>query len=223
MPAHPTNINCSLTQSISRANSPTPHRGCGASSRPAAPPPTAARIFAHRARPRRSGIVSVTTSSSSADFAMRSTAAPDSTGVRDVRHHRCAPSSFERLRRLTQRAGGVDHVVDEHAGLAATSPMMFITFDSFGARPALVDDRQSASSRRLASARARTTPPTSGETTIRFVVRLLPDVAQQHRRAHTRCRPGFRRIPGSGRRADRPSAPDRTPALADHVRPPAWP
>jgi hypothetical protein len=46
--------------------------------------------------------------------------------------------------------------------------MMFMTFDSFGARTALVDDREVRVVERLASARARTTPPTSGDTTIMF-------------------------------------------------------
>ena len=40
----------------------------------------------------------------------------------------------------------------------------------------------SASSRRFASALARTTPPTSGDTTIRSSILLLPHIAEQHRR-----------------------------------------
>ncbi len=49
--------------------------------------------------------------------------------------------------------------------LPSTSPMMFITFDSFGRGRRLSMMAKSASSRRFASARARTTPPTSGDTT----------------------------------------------------------
>src|SRR6185312_10735719 len=45
--------------------------------------------------------------------------------------------------------------------------MMFITSDSFARGRRLSMIARSASSRRLASARARTTPPTSGDTTIR--------------------------------------------------------
>ena len=52
--------------------------------------------------------------------------------------------------------------------LPATSPMMFITFDSFGRGRRLSMIARSASSSRFASARARTTPPTSGDTTIMF-------------------------------------------------------
>ena len=49
---------------------------------------------------------------------------------------------------------------------ASTSPMMFITVATFGRGRRLSMIARSASSRRLARARARTTPPTSGETTI---------------------------------------------------------
>ena len=63
----------------------------------------------------------------------------------------------------------------------STSPMMFITSDTlaFGRRLSMIARSESS---RLAIARARTTPPTSGDTTIRFVVVVLPQVAQQHRR-----------------------------------------
>ena len=44
--------------------------------------------------------------------------------------------------------------------------MMFITFDSFGRGRRLSMIARSASSRRLAKARARATPPTSGDTTM---------------------------------------------------------
>ncbi|EXI76561.1 MAG: hypothetical protein AW07_00510 [Candidatus Accumulibacter sp. SK-11] len=49
----------------------------------------------------------------------------------------------------------------------STSPMMFITSETlaFGRRLSMI---ARSHSRRFASARARTTPPTSGETTIRF-------------------------------------------------------
>ena len=49
----------------------------------------------------------------------------------------------------------------------STSPMMFITSDTFGRGRRLSMIARSDSSR-LASARARTTPPTSGDTTSRF-------------------------------------------------------
>ena len=67
--------------------------------------------------------------------------------------------------------------------LSLTSPMMFITVDSFGRGRRLSMIARSASSSRFAIARARTTPPTSGDTTIRLSFALMaPDVGQQHRR-----------------------------------------
>ena len=52
--------------------------------------------------------------------------------------------------------------------LPSTSPMMFITLDSLGRGRRLSMIARSASSSRWARARARTTPPTSGETTMIF-------------------------------------------------------
>ena len=63
-----------------------------------------------------------------------------------------------------------------------TSPITFITSDS-PARSRRLSTMASGALMRLASPRARTTPPTSGDTTIRLssVVALL-DVADHHRR-----------------------------------------
>jgi len=58
---------------------------------------------------------------------------------------------------------------------------MFITFDSF-AVGALVDNGQLRVVERLAKARARTTPPTSGDTTILFVYDCFQRITQQNRR-----------------------------------------
>jgi hypothetical protein len=86
---------------------------------------------------------------------------------------------FQRLGGLAQGAGGIDHVVDHEAGAAFTSPMMCITSDFIGLLAALVDDGQITSSC-LAKARARTTPPMSGETIMVFKA-LAFDVVDQHR------------------------------------------
>jgi hypothetical protein len=114
----------------------------------------------------RNGMVSVTTSSSSTEFVMRSTALPESTGCVQYASTRFAPFSFSANGGLAQRVRGVDHVVHDHAGAARDSPMMFITVDTFG-RGRRLSMIARSDSRRFASARARTTPPTSGETTMR--------------------------------------------------------
>ena len=63
----------------------------------------------------------------------------------------------------------------------STSPMMFITSETlaFGRRLSMIARSES---RRLAIARARTTPPTSGRDDEQVVVVLLPQVAEQDRR-----------------------------------------
>ena len=73
----------------------------------------------------------------------------------------------QRLGGVADRAAGIDDVVDQDADAPSTSPMMFITSDSPARSRRLSTMARSAPSR-LASARARTTPPTSGETTIRW-------------------------------------------------------
>ena len=66
-----------------------------------------------------SGMVSVTTSSSSCDLVMFSIAAPDSTGCVQYATTLIAPCVLQRRGRRAQRARGIDDVVDQHAGLAA--------------------------------------------------------------------------------------------------------
>ena len=51
-------------------------------------------------------------------FAMRSTAGPDSTGCVQYATTFSAPRSFSACAACAQRAGGVDHVVDDHARAA---------------------------------------------------------------------------------------------------------
>ena len=65
----------------------------------------------------------------------------------------------------------------------STSPMMFITSDSPAFSRRLSTIASGALSSRLARLRARTTPPTSGDTTIRFLARIARlDVRRHHRR-----------------------------------------
>ena len=65
----------------------------------------------------------------------------------------------------------------------STSPMMFITSDSPARSRRLSTIASGALSSRLARLRARTTPPTSGDTTIRFLVGVARlDVGGHHRR-----------------------------------------
>src|SRR5690606_42074580 len=114
-----------------------------------------------------SGMVSVTTSSSSEEVSMRSMAPPDSTGCVQYAYTAPAPRSF--------RAWAALHSVPAVSTMSSmmmqvrpsTSPMTFMTSDTLarGRREAVMDWPASSC---LASARARTTPPMSGDTTTRF-------------------------------------------------------
>ncbi len=126
------------------------------------------RMRLHFAASSPNGIVSVTTSSSSAEFAMRSTALPDSTGWVQYASTFSAPCSFNAFAAshsvlaVSTRSSTITQV------RPPTSPMMFITVATFGRGRRLSMIARSNSSR-FASARARTTPPTSGDTTTRFL------------------------------------------------------
>ena len=75
---------------------------------------------------------------------------------------------FDRDRSVGQRACGVDDVIDDHGLLCLrTSPTMFITSETFGAGSRLSMMARPAP-RRLLKARARSTPPASGDTTTQF-------------------------------------------------------
>ena len=79
----------------------------------------------------------------------------------------------------------------------STSPMMFMTSETPARSRRLSMIARSASSRR-AIVRARTTPPTSGETMTRSRRGVMvEDVLHQHRRGDRDCRSGCRRSPGS--------------------------
>ncbi len=90
----------------------------------------------------------------------------------------------QHLGRLAQRAGGVADVIDDDAGLVPiTSPITVISATS----PAF-SRRLSTMARgaliRVASSRARATPPTSGDTTIRLVhpaLEVVLDVQREDR------------------------------------------
>ena len=88
----------------------------------------------------RSGIVSVTTSSSSGDSLMRLIAGPESTGCVIAAETPVAPSSHQRARRLGQRARRVDDVVDDDAGAALHVADDVHHLGDVGAFAPLVDD-----------------------------------------------------------------------------------
>ena len=117
-----------------------------------------------------SGMVSVTTSSSSAEAEILSIAAPDSTGWVQYATTFKAPCCLSAAA-AAQSVPAVSTMSSTSTQvLPETSPMMFITVATlaFGRRLSMI--ARSASSSRLAIARARTTPPTSGETTMMLSV-----------------------------------------------------
>src|SRR5277367_157526 len=114
------------------------------------------------------GTVSVTTNSSSTDFEIESTALPDRMACVMYATTFCAPSFFSACAAMQSVPAVSTMSSTSTQVLPFTSPMMFITFDSFGRGRRLSMIARSASSRRFAKARARTTPPTSGDTTITF-------------------------------------------------------
>jgi len=125
------------------------------------------RSFLHDCPSARSGMVSVTTTSSSDESAIRCTAAPESTACVQYASTRVAPCSFSasEARHSVFAVSTMSSMITQVR--PSTSPMMFITSDTFGRGRRLSMIARSASSR-FASARARTTPPTSGDTTTRF-------------------------------------------------------
>src|SRR6185369_16133075 len=130
------------------------------------------RIFSHASASGLSGMVSVTTSSSITDAAMRLTAGPDSTACVQYATTRTAPCSFnafaasQSVFAVSTMSSMITHV------RPFTSPMMFITVATFGRGRRLSMIARSLSSR-FAIARARTTPPTSGDTTTWFLYPIL--------------------------------------------------
>ncbi len=98
---------------------------------------------------------------------MRSTAPPESTGCVQYATTRIAPSCFSACAALTSVLA-VSTMSSMMTQLRPfTSPITFITSETFGWGRRLSMIARS-DSRRFAIARARTTPPTSGETTSRF-------------------------------------------------------
>lgn len=73
---------------------------------------------------------------------------------------------LQRIGRVAQRSRAIGNVVDQMQNRSFTSPMMFITSDTPAFSRRLSTMASGASSIRFASPRARTTPPTSGETTV---------------------------------------------------------
>src|SRR3989441_3783018 len=122
--------------------------------------------LAHRRSLPLSGIVLVTTTSSNLDAFKRSRACPERTGCVQADQTRRAPCS---------RQAGAPWVIvpavsimssSSRASRPATSPMMCMTWDSLGPSRRLSMIARLACNR-LAKARARSTPPASGETTTR--------------------------------------------------------
>ena len=64
----------------------------------------------------------------------------------------------------------------------------------------------------LANARARSTPPASGETTVRFGIFSSFQVFNQDGQSHIDDRPGYQKIPESDLHADPWKESDRVPA-----------
>ena len=114
-----------------------------------------------------SGIVSVTTISSMSDEAIRATAPPERTGCVQYATTLRAPCSFSAVAAL-QSVFAVSTMSSMITQVRpSTSPMMFITSATFafGRRLSMIARSESS---RFAIARARTTPPTSGETISRL-------------------------------------------------------
>ena len=124
------------------------------------------RIRVHACASGDSGIVSVTTISSMSDEAIRATAPPESTGCVQYAITFLAPFSFNAVAALHSvfAVSTMSSMITQVR--PSTSPMMFITSESFarGRRLSMIARSESS---RFAMARARTTPPTSGETTRR--------------------------------------------------------
>ena len=110
------------------------------------------------------GMVSVTTSSSIFEFMILSTAGPDRTGCTQYATTRLAPFSFKApaAEQSVPAVSTISSTSTQH--LFSTSPMMFITVATL-ARGRRLSMMARSASRRLAMARALTTPPTSGATT----------------------------------------------------------
>ena len=125
--------------------------------------------------------------------------------------HRLARLGLDRLRGRAERAGGVDHVVDDDGVLASTSPMMFITSLDVGRRAALVDDREAGAEALRVGARAL---DAAGVGRHDHRVAAKPQLAGRRSGPASRTggRTGCRRSPGSGRRAGRSTARRSAPA-----------
>jgi hypothetical protein len=97
---------------------------------------------------------------------MLATAGP-TTPVRAIGRHLRGPMLLQGRGGLAQGAGGIDQVVDQHAAAIAhvADDVHDLGLVGRGRRLSMI--ARSASSSRFANARARTTPPTSGDTTIR--------------------------------------------------------
>jgi len=137
---------------------------------------------------------------------MRSSRGPDSTGWVQYATTFSAPWLFQGRSGLAQVFGSIDQIVHQHASAApdVTDDVHHLGNVGLGRRLSMI---ARSTSRRLASARARTTPPT----------RAIPrsgfhNAVSRHRRAESvrrrRCPPECRKKPGSGRHAGPWSAGD---------------
>ena len=98
-----------------------------------------------------------------------------------VGQHPLGAVFLERLRRLAQRAGGIDHVVHDDAGAPFDFADDVHDFRHIGLRPPLVDDRQIRLQALGQRARAHHAADV-GRHHQQILVALLPDVAEEDRR-----------------------------------------
>ena len=142
-----------------------------------------------------SGIEFVKTTSVSAEASMRSTAGPDRTAWVAHADTPIAPFLSRASATFHQRAGGVDQIVHNQAVPALDFTDNVITSATFGSSRRLSMMAKGTSSR-LAKARARSTPPASGDTTLVRRDRAA-EVLDHHRRWQTDGPPEYRRSPES--------------------------
>ena len=128
-----------------------------------------------------SGIVSVTTISSSSDAPIRAHRASGEHRVRAVGDDLLRAVLLQRRRRLAQRVRGVDDVVHDHAGASLDVADDVHHFGDVRPRPPLVDDREVRVEPLRDRARAHHAADVRRHDEQVLVV-LLPQVAQQDRR-----------------------------------------
>ena len=108
--------------------------------------------------------------------------APESTGCEAAGVHRRRPVFHQRRGRLHQRSRRIDQVVDDQARAARERRRSRASLRPHSSPTRRLSTMASAASIFFAKNRARSTPPASGETTVRFGRFSLLEVIHQHRR-----------------------------------------